>query len=219
MPIYRHNPLAPIYIGTWAGRPDPASLPPGTTVVINDIGNQGLVVMRVVGATYRLTNPHALFLSETQFVGVNSTSSEQVLVTYPTGVPRSFLQCLRYYAISFLLTKSGTANTATVGVKEGNAGDITDTTVYASNAVLGITSTRTGSGGTIRKYNSATSRTGLFASQINTPIETGSQNTAVHPANLSAALTDTAVFWTLTATLNATGGDIPAVERFLVEGY
>jgi hypothetical protein len=213
--------LGYVYVGTWEGRPSPSAAPEGARIAITNIGNQGHLYLKNVSGAWRLTGPQAIYLNETQAAGSNAGTAEQALFTTP-GLPRSFIECLRYYRTSIAVTKNGAVTTAQIIMREGNTGDLTDTSVYSSQALIGTTpgtAARTGAGGMLRKYNAATERTQGFTSAIHVGLDTGASTTSVFPVNASGVLTDTTVYLTVAAVLAASGSDVPALERILIEGY
>ena len=216
MPYFRGP--AVVYIGTWADRPAVSSLPEDARIRITDIGNQGRVEFAVVSGAYRLTAATVLYLSETQQVGL-AQAAEQALFTTPS-IQHSVLKTLRYYSVSFLITKSAAVNTVTnASMREGMAGTLSDTAVYSGNSFLNVAVFRAASAGTLRKYNAATERTQNFHSGQQTALEIINNTSAVWPQATSAVLTDALVFVTMAVTMSAAPTDVPALERIMIVGY
>ena len=216
MPYFRGP--AVVYEGPWAGKPAANTLPEGARIRATDIGNQGFVEWQVVSGAYRLTAATVLYLSETQQVGV-AQAAEQALFTTP-GIQRSVLAALRYYSVSFAITKSAAANTVTnTSMREGSAGTLSDTIVLSTSTLLNVAANRSASGGILRKYNTVTERSQNFHAGQMVGLEQNLTSSVVWPVSTSAVLTDALVFETMAVTMSAAPTDVPALERIMIVGY
>jgi len=213
------GPGSPIYIGTWDGKPAASTLAEGTRIIATDISNQGNVEFQVVGGAYRLCAATVLYLMEATVVGLAQTAEQGLFAT--PGLQRSVLEALRYYSVSFVVSKSAGANTFTnTTIREGNAVPplLTDTAVFVTSALMSAAANRSASGGILRKYNSDTARTQNFNAAQNSALEQSLTNNAVWPSANSSVLTDALVFETVTCTISGVG-DVPALERIMIVGY
>jgi len=209
-----------VYEGPWAGRPAANTLPEGARILATEIGNQGVVEWQVVGGAYRLTAATVLYLMEATVVGL-AQAAEQALFSTP-GLQRSVLEALRYYSVSFVVSKSAAANTFTnTAIREGNAGGLllTDAITYSTSVLLNVAANRSASGGILRKYNAATARAQNFVGGQAFAPENNSTSSVVWPGTLTAVLTDALVFETVTCTMSAAPTDVPAIERIMIVGY
>lgn len=209
------GPVRPIYAGAWAGRPDASVQPDRTRMWVTDIGANGGTWWRAVAGVWRLESPAVLLVSKTSFVGVANSTAEQLLATYGP-LPRSALDNLRHYSVSFAVSKSGVATTFQANIREGTTGTLADTSVYSSGGPLGSAANRTGSAGVIRELVAGVAQT--MTATFNSALESSSAIVTVRPLNPST-LANADVFWSVTLQAAALAADIPSVDRFTLIGY